>query len=202
MRRREFQSDNPEEFDWITQSGSVGHLGIMDSGGFPRIVPLNFVALNQCVYFHGALDGEKFEIFQSSPKVTFNIAIPYSVIPSYWVAKDYACPATTYFKSVHIRGYGKIVETLEEKAIALQAFMEKYQPEGGYKPISLSEPLYEKPLQKVAVFRIDPIQIDIKEKFGQNLSSKARLDLIAKLESRNQGSDQQTADEIRKTLKQ
>ena len=80
--------------------------------------------------------------------------------------------------------------------------MEKYQPEGGYKPISLSEPLYEKPLQKVAVFRIDPIQIDIKQKFGQNLSSKAWLDLIAKLESRNQGSDQQTADEIKKTLKQ
>ena len=200
MRRQEFQCQDLAEFDWIAQHGRVGHLGLIDSSGFPRIVPLNFVAFNRHIYFHGALDGEKFEVFRSQPQVTFSIAIPYSTIPSYWIAKDYACPATTYFKSLHIRGQGAIAEDMAEKATALQAFMEKYQPEGGYRPISCNEPMYEKPLQKVAVFRIDSLQIDIKAKFGQNLSPKVRLELIAKLEARNKATDQQTADEIRRTL--
>lgn len=200
MRRQEFQVQDPAEIDCIVQQAMLGHLGILDDKGFPRVVPLNFVALNRKIYFHGALDGEKFDIFQAEPKVTFSIALPYSVIPSYWVAKDYACPATTYFKSLHVRGQGKVVADMAEKAAALQAFMEKYQPEGGYRPIAADDPFYEKPLQKVAVFRIDPLEIDVKEKFGQNLTPKARLDLIEKLEARNQGPDQKTANEIRKTL--
>lgn len=200
MRRSDFQISDPETLNWIMTHGKIGHLGIIDTEGYPRIVPLNFVWMDGAVYFHGALDGEKFEIFKSQPKVTFSVDMPYSMMPSYWSAKDYACPASIYFKSAHIRGTGTLVEDVGEKAKALQTMMEKDQPEGGYKPITVDEPLHQGPLKKTAVFKIVPAQIDVKAKFGQNLNATARQNLIAKLEERNDWMDRQTAEEIRKTL--
>ncbi len=200
MRRLDFRISDTETLNWIMSYGKIGHLGIIDEEGYPRIVPLNFVWLDGAVYFHGALDGEKFEIFKTQPKVTFGVDIPYSTIPSYWSAKEYACPATIFFKSAHIRGTGTLVENVTEKAKALQSMMEKDQPEGGYKPITIDEPLYQGPLKKTAVFKIVPVQIDVKVKFGQNLNPTARQNLIAKLEERNQGKDRETAEEIRKTM--
>lgn len=200
MRRADFQNSDQETLNWIMSYGKIGHLGIIDEEDYPRIVPLNFVWMNGAVYFHGALDGEKFEIFKTNPKVTFSVDMPYSLIPSYWTSKDYACPASIFYKSAHIRGEGTFVEDLAEKAKVLQSMMEKDQPEGGYKPITIDEPLYQGPLKKTAVFKIVPFQIDVKVKFGQNLNPTARQNLIAKLEERNEGMDRETAEEIRKTL--
>ena len=66
----------------------------------------------------------------------------------------YACPATHFCKSVEIRGRCDLVDDLAEKAEALQALMEKYQPEGGHDPIRASDPVYAKALAGVAVFRV------------------------------------------------
>lgn len=78
--------------------------------------------------------------------------------------------------------------------------MEKYQPEGNYHPITVSEPLYKKALNEVSIFKIVSSQIDIKFKFGQNLSVKKRQMIIRKLEERNSGVDRKTVKEIRKTF--
>ena len=200
MRRTVFQSENYSEIDGIAQRSEVGYLGLNDPEGYPRIVPLNFIYFDKQVYFHGADDGEKFTIFSSNPKVTFGIVEPYSLIPSYWLVEEYACPATALYKSVHIRGEGSVVDNLSEKADMLQMFMEKYQPEGNYKPITAEDPLYIKPLEGVSVFKIKPSQVDFKSKFGQNFGEDKRRTLIKKLEERNREIDIRTAAEIRKTF--
>ncbi len=200
MRRKDFVFKDYDELEIIAKHSEVGYLGIHDPDGYPRVVPLNFLLNNQNIYFHGALEGEKFEILSKSPKVTFCIVESYSIIPSYWIAKGYACPATALYKSIYFRGQGYLVHDLEEKAMVLQTFMEKYQPEGNYKRITAEDPIYVKPLQHVSVFKIVPTQVDMKFKFGQNFSEKKRLDLIDKLHKRNRGIDRKTAEEIRKTL--
>ncbi len=200
MRRDEFREDNSDEIERLAHRCEVGYLGITDPEGYPRVVPLNFALKNGCIYFHGALEGEKFDAFLTNPKATFCAAIPYSLIPSYWLAKDYACPATAFFKSLYFRGEGSLVDDPDEKAMALQALMEKLQPEGNFRPIVASDPMYEKPLQKVAIFKIVPNRVDTKFKFGQNMGEATRRRLIAKLEERDQGMDKETADEMRKSL--
>jgi nitroimidazol reductase NimA-like FMN-containing flavoprotein (pyridoxamine 5'-phosphate oxidase superfamily) len=198
MRRKEL-AGNIEEFDAITGASEVGYLGIIDAEGWPRVVPVNFVAVEGVVYFHGAKAGEKYTLFRAGPRVTFSVDVPYSIIPSYWFDDADGCNVSAFYKSVHIRGRGSLVEDVEEKAGALQRMMEKYQPEGGYAPIT-DVALYEKDLRRTAVFRIDPEQISMKVKFGQNLRRKVRERLIAKLEERAEGMDIVTAEEIRKTL--
>ncbi|MBI2420149.1 MAG: pyridoxamine 5'-phosphate oxidase family protein [Ignavibacteriales bacterium] len=197
MRRSEFTVTDKEEFNALANEITVGTLGIMTAGGYPRVVPLNFVFTMEALYFHGADAGEKFEEFLKSPMVTFCIFKEYSLIPSYWVARDYACPATAFFKSALIKGTGSIVPDVIEKAKVLQALMEKYQPEGNYKPITAEESLYKKALEEVAIYKITPGTIDMKFKFGQQYSETKKLSLIEKLEARNIGIDAETAQEIR-----
>ncbi len=200
MRRYPFKVEDPKTLEWIMTHCDVGYLGIVDPMGYPRSVPLNFVYTDQKVIFHGALDGEKFEILRSEPKVTFTTSIAYSIIPSYWMTKDYACPASTFYKSVTIHGVGRILEDMEDKARFFNLFMEKYQPEGGYRPIDVEDAMYRKALQETGVFTIETSHVDVKCKFGQHLSAEKREHLISKLEERNKGMDQDTADEIKKNL--
>jgi len=200
MRKSELQSHDPADAEVILNQGEVGYLGIMDPDGYPRAVPVNFVFTDGRIYFHGATEGEKHALFQAGPKVTFSAAAPHAVIPSHWMGTESACTATAFFKSACVRGRGSIVKDLQEKAAALQALMEKYQPEGGYKPITASDPLYDSSLRHTAIFRIDPQQMTVKIKLGRQLSEKTRRDLIQRLEARNQALDRATAAAIRKTL--
>jgi len=201
MRRSELNADNADEITELLENVEIGYLGIMTPNGYPRIVPLNFVAIERRIYFHGATEGEKFEALTSEPKVTFNVDRLYAIIPSDWIAnRGYACPATTFYKSITIKGKGRSISDLTEKAESLQRIMEKYQPQGGYQPIDASNEMYKKPLEEVAVFRIDPEQLDFKKQFGQSLSAEVRREVIERLFERNLGNDHLAAAEIRKML--
>ena len=196
-RRHEFSL---RRFELIAGRSQVGYLGIITPDGYPRTVPVNFVAIGDRVYFHGAATGEKHDALADGPKVTFCIAVPYSTIPSYWRSPDYSCPASQYFESVLIRGRGAIVVDRDEKAAALQALMEKHQPEGGFRRIDPADQLYTKAIEEVAIFRIDPDRIDIRSKFGDHLSPETRRHIIEKLKERNLGDDPATAQEIERRL--
>lgn len=130
MRRDEFLENNPEEIQKVLDSEKIGYLGILTEAGFPRVVPLNFAARSDRIYFHGALSGEKHDLLAKSPRVTFSVARQYALIPSYWMAKGHACPATTFYKSVYVEGICNLVENADEKAATLELIMRKYQAGG------------------------------------------------------------------------
>ncbi|HOX26056.1 MAG TPA: pyridoxamine 5'-phosphate oxidase family protein [Candidatus Krumholzibacteria bacterium] len=199
MRRHELQSREPDLFQEAARC-EVGYLGLVTPDGTPRVVPLNFAAVGQALYFHGALAGEKWDLLKDGARVSFMMALPYSVIPSYWTAKEYACPATHFFKSVDARGVCGPVAEPAEKARGLQALMEKYQPEGGFRTITAADPQYAKALRAVGVFRIDVESWTGKVKFGINEPARLRRVWIARLRERGQPRDLATAIEIEKQL--
>lgn len=201
MRRDEFGSSENTDFSYIVNNAIVGHLGLISRSGYPRIVPLNFVAIDDIVYFHGAKEGEKYDLLIESPNVAFSIDIPYSFIPSHFQSKKSACPATHFFKSIHIRGKGLEVSDIPEKANALNHLMEKYQPEGKYVQMSASENMYIKPLEEVGVFKIQPDEITMKIKFGQNLSENKFNEVITALENRGEDLDKATIVEMKNRYK-
>jgi nitroimidazol reductase NimA-like FMN-containing flavoprotein (pyridoxamine 5'-phosphate oxidase superfamily) len=196
--RRHHYSD--QLFDLISRRTNVGYLGIATADGYPRTVPVNFISVGNRIYFHGAASGEKHDALADGQKVTFCIAVPYSMIPSYWRSPDYACPASQFFESVLIRGRGVVVVDRNEKAAALQALMDKDQPEGGFRRVDPADSLYARAIEEVAIFRIDPDRIDIRTKFGDHLTPETRCRIIEKLKERNLGSDQATAHEMERRL--
>ncbi len=197
MRRKEFEKYDEKEYIELMQAEKIGQLGVIDASGYPRIIPVNYIFYNNNIYFHGAMDGEKYELLQKQPKVTFSVYQPYSYIPSY-IITNIACEATIFFKSVHIRGRGLLVDDFNEKIKILNALMEKHQPEKKYEDIDLSNPKYYHYMETTSIFCISPSEITVKLKFGQNLGSNVISHIISYLEQRKEPIDLETVKEIKK----
>jgi hypothetical protein len=200
MRRSEYESHDPADFAHVTATATVGYLGLVTADGYPRVVPLNFVAVADRIYFHGAVKGEKYDVLKTGPKVTFSATLPYSYIPSYWISPKNACGGTMLYKSVLIKGQATLVDDSREKVMALRRLTEKYQPEGGHEPISPKRDAYKSVLKRTAVFRIDPDQIDVRVNVRQNKSVRYRRRLIARLEERGEQLDLATAEVLKNML--
>jgi len=200
MRRDELANQDPALFAELAAAVEVGELALVTAAGSPRVIPLNFAAVGGTVYFHGALAGEKYELCRGGgAPCSFAMTRPYSLIPSHWTAPRYACPATHFFKSVEIRGRCDLADDPAEKARALQALMEKYQPEGRFDPITPDDPVYAKALAGVGVFRVRGPWTG-KVKFGVNEPAALRRRWLEKLRERGEPRDLATALEIEKTL--
>ena len=151
VRRTDYEMTERDQMEKLLAEATHGFLGLTGPDGWPRVVPLNYVTLDGKLYFHGATEGEKMDSLAADDRVTFVVVEDFSLVPSYFRDPKFACPSTQYYKAVAIRGRARIVEDNDEKARALQALMEKLQPEGGYVPITASEPMYRKSLRTTAV---------------------------------------------------
>ncbi|MCF6173566.1 MAG: pyridoxamine 5'-phosphate oxidase family protein [Campylobacteraceae bacterium] len=166
----------------------------------PYSLPVNFVYLDKCIYFHGSLKGRKIDILKKNQLASFSVVEPYSVIQSYFSSTDnLACPSTHFFKSIMIDGRVEFVQNYEEKVQALSALMQKLQKEGGYKP--LGEEVYKKMINATTVCKIIIDSISGKFKFGQHLSQE-RFDMIIEhLEKRGNKKDINTIKLMKKFKK-
>ncbi len=198
MRRDDFLQQDEEFFQEVAHRSQVGYLGLITEEGFPRSIALNFVAVQENLYFHGALAGQKYDLLTKSPLVGFTMAWELSYIPSNWTGPDYACPATQLFKSVEVYGRGAVVEDGIEKAIALQALMLKHQPEDSFREITQDEKIYRKALAGTGVFRIDRESWAGKVRLFQEKPRNFQDKIIAKLKDRKSEIDLMTIVEIEK----
>jgi len=157
----------------------------------PYAVPLNFVRIGECIYFHGALNNKKMKMLSRNPHVSFSVVENYALIDSNFSSTEgLACPATQFFKSVSIEGSVEIVESREEKVTMFKALMQKLQPTGGYKPFD--DKVYETALKSTAVYKLVSSQITCKFKFGQHLSAERFEMIIEHLKQRNTQIDKET----------
>ena len=166
----------------------VGRFATVDSNGYPQIIPMNFVFLNDAVYMHSHPRGEKIENFRINQKVGFEVDKELEFLPSYFEDPRNASLADTLYISVVMKGVASLVTDREEKTKALNGLMEKYQPEGGYDPITSDMRV----LDGVAVIKVVPKTLHGKYKIGQNLSQIDRVDLAQKIFKRNSPSAKQT----------
>ena len=197
MRRAEFSVEDKEIFLEILNSCEYGTLCLFDKQ-FPYSVPLNFAYLEDKIIFHGANEGKKITLIEQNHNASFNIVKPYSFIPSYFSNTTSACPATQFFASILINGKVSILTQAHQKAKALEALMQKMQPQKGYESIDETNPIYTKMLTKTAVFALEIENFTIKIKAAQNLTKEAKENLFNKLEQRGEEIDLKTIELIKK----
>jgi nitroimidazol reductase NimA-like FMN-containing flavoprotein (pyridoxamine 5'-phosphate oxidase superfamily) len=159
----------------------VGRVASIDENGFPQIIPMNFVFLNDAVYMHSHVKGEKLDNITRNNKVGFEADRELEFLPSYFEDPHNASLADTLYISVVIKGIASFVSDREEKTLALNGLMEKYQPEGQYDPIKSEMRV----LDAVSVFKVTPQTLHGKYKIGQNMSSDDRLNLAEKILKKN-----------------
>jgi len=157
----------------------------------PYAVPLNFVRIEDTIYFHGALKNKKMKMLAQNPKVSFSVVENYSLIDSDFSSTNgLACPVTQFFKSVNMNGVVEMVESREEKAKMFEVMMQKHQPKGGYQPFS--DEVYDKSLKGTAVYKLVYENISCKFKFGQHLNKERFEMIIGSLEARGTQMDRAT----------
>lgn len=171
----------------------VGRLATIDSNGYPQVIPMNFVyiqtnnhknhsaLLNQhSIYMHSYPYGEKIDNIKRNSKVGFEVDQHIAFLSSYYFHPTDASQADTLYISTVIKGESFIVENYEEKALALNALMEKYQKEGKYQ--RLDSKMCS--VKEVIVIKIIPMQIRGKYKIGQQWTSSYRLKIAASILAR------------------
>ncbi len=166
----------------------VGRISSIDENGFPQTIPMNFVFLNDAIYMHSHVKGEKLDNISRNNKVGFEADRELEFLPSYFEDPTDASLADTLYISVVIKGIGSFVTNREEKTLALNGLMEKYQPEGQYDPIKSDMQV----LDAVTVIKVTPQTIHGKYKIGQNMNPTDRMDLAEKILKRNSPLAKQT----------
>ena len=166
----------------------TGRISSVDEHGFPQIIPMNFVFLNDSVYMHSHIRGEKIENIKRNSKVGFEVDRNLEFLPSYFSDPEDASLADTLYISVVIKGEALLVENNEEKVLALNGLMKKYQPEGRYKPMDKDMDV----LDATAVIKIIPKEMNGKYKIGQNMSKEEKIDLANKIKDRNSKTSRET----------
>ena len=137
---------------------------------------------------HSHTKGEKLENIKRNQKVGFEVDRSLEFLPSYFSDPKDASLADTLYISVVIKGLGSIIGDRDEKTLALNGLMTKYQPEGGYEPIKPEMDV----LNEVAVIKIVPMTLRGKYKIGQGLRHEERIELGEKILERNSATAKET----------
>jgi uncharacterized protein len=149
----------------------VGRIASLDSNGYPQVIPMNFVYDDAAVYMHSHPFGEKLDNIRRNPNVGFEVDQHICFLPSYYFHPRDASQADTLYISVVIKGKAEIVQSNEEKALALNALMKKYQKEGRYEALNANMPS----VHEVAIIKVIPKDMRGKYKIGQHWARPYRL---------------------------
>ena len=119
MRRKDRLLTEKEAKE-ILSEGEYGVLSTMGENGYPYGVPVNYVYLNDSIYFHCAADvGHKLKNINYNNHVCFTVVTNASVLPE---------ALTTKYISVIAFGTTQCIKG-EEKQSALVAVINKFSPD-------------------------------------------------------------------------
>ena len=166
----------------------VGRICSIDKDGYPQVIPMNFVFLDDAIYMHSHTKGEKLDNIRANNKVGFEVDRELEFLPSYFSHPTDASQADTLYISVVIKGTGVLIDDKREKTLALNGLMEKYQPEGRYEKIQSEMRVVD----EVAIIKVIPKTIHGKYKIGQHMDRISRTVLAKNILMRNSPTAKET----------
>lgn len=104
----------------VLEKAEYGTLATVGEGNVPYAVPINFVYVNDAVYFHCATEGHKLDNIRYNDNVCFSVVDSVELMPEKF---------STKFRSVMIFGKICIVEDPQEKRKGISAIAEKFSPQ-------------------------------------------------------------------------
>lgn len=193
MRRAIFRADQAVAVA-LFRAAEVVQLASVRADGWPVLRTVHGVVVDGALAWHGAPKGEKSELTGQPGIVSCERIV--ANIPSHFVDPERACPATTYYESAQAAGRIEAIEDREEKARVLQALMERYQPEGGHRPITADDPLYANAVKNLALWRVSLADAVAKVKLGQHKKPEELVRILEGLWRRGDARDVEAIDRI------
>lgn len=148
--RRKKQLLSEQETLRVLEEGKTGIVGVLGDDGYPYTVPINYVSLENKIYFHSAKKGHKVDAIAKEPKVSMTVVEKDDV-----VSREF----TTYFRSIQLFGKAYVVEDEAERNVAFRALCEKFSGAD----MDRYEEIMSKEAAAAAIVRIDIEHITGKE---------------------------------------
>lgn len=148
--RRKKQLLSEQETLRVLEEGKTGIVGVLGDDGYPYTVPINYVSLEDKIYFHSAKKGHKIDAIAKEPKVSMTVVEKDDV-----VSREF----TTYFRSIQLFGKAYVVEDEAERNVAFRALCEKFSGAD----MDRYEEIMSKEAAAAAIVRIDIEHITGKE---------------------------------------
>ena len=190
----------PGEVDRFVRSQEMGRLVTVGADGTPHIGLYPFAYDGAAIEIHLVRRDEQMEDLRARPRCLFEVDEVLGVIPSYWVDPENAVMATAYHRTVIFDCEATISEDAAALAAQQTRLLGRYQPEGGFRPVTPDDPLYRGAIAHIAAVRLDVRARRLKFKLGQNRPLDTRAKIVEELRKRGRPNDRLAADALQWTI--
>lgn len=140
MRREDRRLDEAAAMA-LLERGEYGFLSTVDNENQPYGVPVNYVVMENRIFFHCATEGRKLEHITANSRVSFCVVGRTELLPEKF---------STRYESVVVSGSAEIVDDEVLKKTALGALVVKFAPDH----LVAGEAYIDKLMDRTAVVRI------------------------------------------------
>jgi len=140
MRREDRRLDDAAAMA-LLKRGEYGILSTAGKDNRPYGIPVNYVVMEDAIFFHCATEGQKLENITANRGVSFCVVGRTELLPEKF---------STRYESVVVSGNAGVVEKQETKKKALNALVAKYAPGN----IAAGKAYIDKLMDTTAVVRI------------------------------------------------
>jgi len=197
----DYYSEIPRaEVDRFVESQELARLVTVGDDAVPHVGLYPFVYDGKHIDLHLVRVDEQITDLKARSRCLLEVDEVLAVIPSYWVHAEYGGSATAYHRTVIFECEARIEEDPAAVAAQQVRLLARYQPEGGFRALDPSDPLYRGAMAQLAAVKLEIIRWRAKFKLGQNRPAAARRRVIAELRKRGRQSDGRAADALQWTI--
>lgn len=138
-----------EQIDDLFRRAEVGRLGTFSSNGFPYVLPMHFVYVDNKIYMHGLPKGKKIDNIKFNSNVCFEVD---EMLFLLYEGVENPCDVNTEFNSIIVEGKASLVSDFDEKKMALSSIVTKFTPH------LVDKELPSKMINGTAVIKIDILE--------------------------------------------
>jgi predicted FMN-binding regulatory protein PaiB len=190
----------PETVDAFVGTMEMGRLVTVGVEGVPHIGLYPFVYRGVTIELHVNRADEQFTDLKARPQCLFEVDEVLGVIPSYWIHPDDAVMATAYHRTVIFECDAEVSEDAAVLAEQQMRLLARYQPQGGFRPVTASEPLYRGAIAHIAAIQLGIRAKRVKFKLGQNRPAEVRVNVVRELRKRGRPNDARAAEAVQWTI--
>lgn len=190
----------PETINSFVGERELGRLVTVSAEGRPHIGLYPFVYDGAVIEMHLNRADEQLADVRAHRQCVFEVDDVLGVIPSYWVHPEDAVMATAYHRTVIFECEATVFEDAAVLADQQMRLLARYQPEGGFRPVTPDHVLYRGALAHIAAIRLGITNRRVKFKIGQNRSVEVRAKIAEEMRKRGRPNDARAADALQWTI--
>lgn len=191
-----------DEIDRFVRAQELGRLVTVNTDGTPHLGLYPFTYDGVAFEVHLVRRDEQIADLQARSRCLFEVDEVLGTIPSYWVDPDNAIMATAYHRTVIFECDATVSGDAGELAAQQMRLLARYQPEGGFRPVTPDDPMYRGAIEHIAAVRLDVRACRAKFKLAQNRPANVRARIVEALRKRGRPGDERAAEALLWTIEQ